>query len=309
MKSKKLIGGLIALAVALICVAVYMFVFHGWKKHFDMNGYTYDTPGRFEQGKEDYEHIIKINDSNVIHIATHSNSHMSPKAFGESMKFQMENDGIKSVELQELSINGYDTVLITTEGNSEHTDIKCYYYYIFAGESHLEIMGIFETEKADKYKKYVDEIANSFKYTGEEVTYPEMYEDENYYLDLQGKFHAFTLGSNKYVNIEYIAADTYQRGFSSMHIEKIPDVTTDLETYVEAYCEEEEATMSEGTLIDKYDCYIAYNTLEFELVHNETTHYFFEEGGAYYRVAISLPVGDEECREEYMKVLESWKIK
>ncbi len=310
---KKWIGivVLVVLCLSLVGVGIYFLTVPKGTVQYEYGNYQYEIPAKFSllTDSNDYTDIFKINSANVITVDEVANFSMSPKGYADMRTYQHGVDGNENITVTMMEIGGYPGFLFEADAVSEGEEFHIYCYYIFAGKLHLELGGIFEKDKSDKYESYVDAVVETVVYVGEREDYQQEYDDGETYIKASKGLYVEKYDGDDSLTVKYIAEDNYVRSFSSMHIEKLTDVEGDLGDYVQTKAESREgSTITEEVLLGKYAAFCVSREVEMEMAFSsQIDTYYFEKDGEYYKVHLATPVGDEECRETYLQILETWK--
>ncbi len=307
MKKRITIGIVVILGILLVGAGIYFLQLPKGNTIYKIEEFSFEAPAKFKVFEEiSPAYIFKINRANVITVDSVYNMRMSCKGCEELRRFQYESDETNSnVTTSFIQINEYPAFLLEADTISDGDLYHMYQYYIFGQEGHLVVGGIFDKTGKDKYKKYVDAIAESVSDDAEEISYPDVYEDEDFYIALPEGFQAKR--REQCLDINYIASDTYKRSFSMLAIEKLEVDEGGLEEKIQKEAERYQVEPYEGKLLDKYDAVCVHREKALELLTFESTQYFFEKEGNFYRVLISVPLQDEACEEAYLDILKTWK--
>ncbi len=296
------------LSIGFICTGIFWALAPKGNTEYELQGFVFEAPSRFRVlNKESiYDKFFWIQGSNVIMVDIMPRYSMSNKGCQEMKRVQYEGDETNfNVTTILTEVNGYPAFRLEADTVSEGVSFHMYQYYILAGEYYMEINGIFESKRSSKYEKYVDAIAESVSYKGEENVYQDIYEDEDFYIELIDEFKAKR--SEDGLQITYIATDSYKRGFSNMRINKLEMEEEDLETHIQETADRWNGTICEEVLIDKYEAICVSDQRELDILTMESSTYFFEKDGDYYNVTIVNPLQDIECKESYLEILKTWK--
>ncbi len=309
---KKIIGivVLVVLCLSLIGVGIYFLAVPKGTIQYTYDDFQYEIPAKFQRLTDDdaYTDIFKINSGNVITAEAVANLSISPQGYAKLRTYQHGMDGNENIKVTMMEIGGYPGFLFEADAVSDGEEYHIYCYYIFAGEMHLELGGIFEKDKSKKYEPYVDAVAQTVVYIGEDVEYSQVYDDGETYLKASEGLYVERYDGDESLTVKHISSDDYKRAFSSMTIKKLTDVEGDLVDYVQKKADSREGSrITEEVLLGKYVAFCVSGEVETDILTSQKKTYYFEKDGTYYNVCITTPADDDECRSIYMQILETWK--